>query len=89
MKKEIKIAVGIIVNPAQSEVFITQRQQDSHCAGLWEFAGGKVEAGETPEQALVRELNEEVGIEVQAYRPLTTLPYEYGEKSLLLYFFHY
>jgi 8-oxo-dGTP diphosphatase len=59
--KKVNIAVGIIRN-ADKQIFITQRDASSHMAGFWEFPGGKIESGETAEQALVRELQEEVGI---------------------------
>ena len=61
--KKLQIAVGIIRNP-QGEIFITQRAADAHMANKLEFPGGKIESDETPEQALIRELQEEVGITV-------------------------
>lgn len=67
MMKTLQIAVGIIRNP-QNQIFITQRAADAHMANKWEFPGGKIESGETPEQALVRELQEEVGITRMAQR---------------------
>lgn len=59
--KELKISTGIIRNAA-GEVFITQRAADGHMANKWEFPGGKIEEGESPEMALAVELFEEVGI---------------------------
>ncbi|EME1734578.1 8-oxo-dGTP diphosphatase MutT, partial [Cronobacter sakazakii] len=61
--KKLQIAVGIVRN-AKGEIFITQRAADAHMANKWEFPGGKIEAGETPEAALRRELQEETGITV-------------------------
>ena len=57
--KILQIAVGIIRNP-QNQIFITQRAADAHMANKWEFPGGKIEPGETPENALIRELKEEM-----------------------------
>lgn len=59
--KKLQIAVGIIRNE-NNEIFITRRAADAHMANKLEFPGGKIEMGETPEQAVVRELQEEVGI---------------------------
>jgi 8-oxo-dGTP pyrophosphatase MutT (NUDIX family) len=70
--KILQIAVGIIRNP-QNQIFITQRAADAHMANKWEFPGGKIESGETPEEALVRELQEEVGITRLAQRCLISL----------------
>ena len=64
MMKTLQIAVGIIRNP-QNQIFITQRAADAHMANKWEFPGGKIESGETPEQALVRELKEELGVQAR------------------------
>lgn len=86
--KRIEIAVGIIINSKQ-EVFITQRMKGNHLADFWEFPGGKVEQylGESREQALYRELHEEVGIEVTQANLLTTMEYDYPDRSLKLHFF--
>ena len=65
MNQTLQIAVGIIRN-AQHEIFVARRQAGSHLAGVWEFPGGKIEAGESAQQGLARELFEEVGIVPQA-----------------------
>ena len=60
-KKRIWVAVGVVENAA-GQVFICRRSDGQHQAGKWEFPGGKVESGETPADALVREIQEELGI---------------------------
>jgi 8-oxo-dGTP diphosphatase len=67
-------------------VLLTRRPQGKPMAGLWEFPGGKVDAGETPEVALIRELREELGITVQArcLAPLTFASHGYDSFHLLM-----
>lgn len=67
-------------------VLLTQRPEGKALAGLWEFPGGKVEAGETPEVALIRELREELGIEtkVACLAPLTFASHSYDDFHLLM-----
>ncbi len=68
----------------RSRVLIAQRPTHVHQGGLWEFPGGKVEAGETVREALARELHEELGIDVQQARPLIRVRHDYPDKSVLL-----
>ncbi|MCQ1057197.1 8-oxo-dGTP diphosphatase MutT [Photobacterium sp. ZSDE20] len=86
-KKQVWISAGIILNAEQDKVFITQRAAKTHKGGFWEFAGGKVEAGETAEQAVVRELYEEVGIQATTLEHFMALVHDYPEKSLKFDFF--
>ena len=67
-------------------ILITQRPPGRPMAGLWEFPGGKVETGEAPEQTLIRELNEELGIVVQetCLAPLTFASHAYADFHLLM-----
>lgn len=79
----IHVAVAAIVND-KNEVFISQRHAGSHLGGLWEFPGGKVEVGESVQDALVRELHEETGIRITHSHPLIRVHHEYPDKSVLL-----
>lgn len=84
--KQLQVAVGII-RDAQQRIFLTQRAADSHMANKWEFAGGKLEPGESAGEALKRELNEEVGIEVTGYQPYTTVEHSFNDRHVTLHFF--
>ena len=83
MTKLLHVAVGIVFNQ-QQEVLVCLRPTHKHQGGLWEFPGGKVETDESVEQALKRELAEEVGITVEQAYPLTQCPYQYTDRQVLL-----
>lgn len=80
--KRIHIVAAVIFNQDKSQIFITKRPDDKHKGGFWEFPGGKVELGETTEQAMTRELDEEIGIQVTEQSLFEHLEYDYSEKSL-------
>lgn len=77
------VMAGVMLD-AHGRVLLAQRPPGKHLAGLWEFPGGKLEAGESSECGLVRELREELGVEVEVAESLIRVPWHYGERSLLL-----
>ncbi len=79
----IHVAVGVVRN-AKGEILIARRPQHVHQGGLWEFPGGKVEAGESVQQALARELDEELGIQVDGLQPLIRIAHAYPDRRVLL-----
>lgn len=84
MKLLLVVACALI--DADDRVLVTQRPEGKALAGLWEFPGGKLETGERPEPALIRELHEELGITVKedCLAPLTFASYAYPEFHLLM-----
>src|SRR5512145_145077 len=72
---------------ADNIFLLAQRPPDKIWAGYWEFPGGKIEGGETPYHALVRELREELGIEVQTAYPWVTREFTYPHARVRLHFF--
>ena len=84
MKMILVSAVALI--DSDGRVLLAQRPEGKSMAGLWEFPGGKVEKGETPEAALVRELHEELGIETwdSCLAPLTFASHKYEDFHLLM-----
>lgn len=69
------------------QVLVGQRPENHSLAGLWEFPGGKIETGETPEAALARELEEELGIEAEVGELKFAATHSYGEVNILILFF--
>lgn len=83
--KIIEVSAGLVFRAGK--LLITQRHATAHLGGLWEFPGGKREPGETFEQCLVRELREELGIEVVVGALFETVEHAYPERTVLLKFF--
>jgi 8-oxo-dGTP diphosphatase len=83
---KLTLVVACALVDADKRVLIAQRPEGKALAGLWEFPGGKVAPGERPEQALIRELHEELGIDVseQCLAPLTFASYAYETFHLLM-----
>ena len=81
----VLVAAAVLVE--RGRVLLTQRKRGAHLEGLWEFPGGKVEEGEDPRDALVRELREEVGIEADVGEIVEVTFHRYESKSVLLLFY--
>lgn len=81
----VEVAAGLIFRTGK--LLITQRHPQDHLGGLWEFPGGKREAGETFEQCLRRELREELGVDVAVGELVETITHSYPEKTVHLRFF--
>jgi 8-oxo-dGTP diphosphatase len=80
--KIVEVAVGVIKR--DNKIYISKRADDLHQGGKWEFPGGKREANETIEQTLVRELSEEIGIQVTKQSHFMLIEHDYGDKKVRL-----
>jgi 8-oxo-dGTP diphosphatase len=82
----VVLVAAVVLVDADGRVLLAQRPQGKAMAGLWEFPGGKVDPGETPEAALIRELAEELGIDVAAscLAPFTFASHAYPDFHLLM-----
>jgi 8-oxo-dGTP diphosphatase len=76
--------VAAVIRSVNGQILLAKRADDKHQGGLWEFPGGKVEAGETVQAALARELEEELGIRPSVARPLIQVRHDYPDKQVLL-----
>lgn len=85
-EKPVLLVVAVALVDVDGRVLIAKRPPGKKMAGLWEFPGGKVDAGETPEQALIRELKEELGIDTRqsCLAPLTFASHDYDDMHLLM-----
>lgn len=81
----VLVCAAVIVRDRR--VLLARRRAGSHLAGLWEFPGGKLDPGEPPGAALVRELKEELGVTVETGRPFRFTYWEYPEKRVLILFY--
>ena len=84
-KKTVLVAAAAIID-ADGRILVAQRPEGKAMAGLWEFPGGKVDAGETPEFALMRELEEELSIETRpcCFSPVAFASHSYEDFHLLM-----
>jgi len=80
------IVAGVIWN--KDKFLIQKRPSDGLLGGLWEFPGGKVKRGESPEKALIREVNEETGLEIDVQKPIGAINHAYTHFSITLHVFH-
>lgn len=78
----VLVVAAVVVR--EDRVLLSRRPPGKHLAGLWEFPGGKIEAWESPEEALIREVREELALEVEAPRPFAFVHHDYPEKRILL-----
>ncbi len=81
----IPVVAALIVRGGR--LLIARRPEGRHMAGRWEFPGGKLEKGESPEDAVEREIREELGLDVRAGRIYQAIAYSYPEKDVLLLFY--
>ena len=84
--KNLKIVVSIALINNENEILLSKRPEKKHLSGFWEFPGGKVEEGETPEKALIREVKEELNIDIsnKCIAPLSFSEFDYKNFQLLL-----
>ena len=85
-QRRILLVAACALVDADGRVLLAQRPEGKQLAGLWEFPGGKVEPGETPEETLIRELDEELGIQtkIPCLAPLTFASHTYDDFHLLM-----
>ena len=83
-ENHIHVVAAVIWNQSRNQFLIARRQQGKHLENYWEFPGGKLESGESPLQALKRELLEETGILVTDAEPLMQVYHRYPERNILL-----
>jgi len=83
--RSVEVSAALIFR--EGRILITQRHMDAHLGGLWEFPGGKREPDETFEQCLVREIREELGVEISVGELFESVTHAYPEKTVHLKFF--
>ena len=84
--RPVEVAAAVLVRP-NGEFLLAQRPSRTVYAGYWEFPGGKIESGETPDQGLRRELHEELGIDVEQAYPWMMQTFTYPHATVRLHFF--
>ncbi|HAA54782.1 MAG TPA: 8-oxo-dGTP diphosphatase MutT [Myxococcales bacterium] len=87
MKKTVEV-VGAVITNEQGEILCALRAEDMSMSGLWEFPGGKIEAGEAPKKAIVREIQEELGCLIEVHTQVEDTLHEYEHIIVRLLTFH-
>ena len=82
-KELLNVVIGIIID-TENKLLLNIRKQNTTLSGYWEFPGGKIKPQETPDQALFRELFEELGIKIGITDPLDLIEYQYAEHDVVL-----
>ena len=82
-KELLNVVIGIIID-TENKVLLNKRKKNTTLSGYWEFPGGKIKPNEAPDQALSRELFEELGIKIVATDPLDSIEYQYAEHDVVL-----
>ena len=82
-KELLNVVIGIIID-TENKLLLNKRKKNTTLSGYWEFPGGKIKPNETPDQALSRELFEELGIKIVATDPLDSIKYQYAEHDVVL-----
>ena len=84
--KKLQLVVSIALIDNQDQILISKRPPKKHLSGFWEFPGGKVEKNETPENAIIREVKEELNVDInnKCIAPLSFSEFDYKEFQLLL-----
>ena len=86
--KTVMVSAAAMVD-IDNKVLIAQRQKDKFMADYWEFPGGKLEDGELPNQCLIREIQEELGVDISesCFTPITFTTYDYPDFSVIIYLY--
>jgi mutator protein MutT len=84
-KPQVEVAAAIILHDGR--ILISQRDEGSHLSGYWEFPGGKREPDESFEECVLREIREELNVDIEVERFFETVQYEYSGKIVLLNFY--
>ena len=82
-----EVAVGVLIRESDGALLITSRPEGKPRAGWWEFPGGKIESGERPQEALVREIQEELDAEIEVGGLLETVEWDYPDFHLTMHCF--